>query len=233
MHDALWISLDLAVSTMRDGPDVPIDQVATRFAQDFHGFSPNAEWLQAIRDIYRLAPMRAEWLAVLKMDIEHLPAPADISQRAADWRRISQTLCGVANQITLNQQAYRTFTLMIELLTHLYHKSELLDAATISPSQARQILETERTLIARIDAVWDAERFADDPKKRTAARECFRENNLLAMLHAMSPRTQELFGDAAAEMRSARASKRLELTLNLPRKLSQTNLSQTVRIAHD
>jgi hypothetical protein len=172
--------------------------------------------------------MRAEWLAVLKMDIEHLPAPAEISQRAADWRRIAKTLAAATNRVPRNQQAYRTFTLMVELLTHLYHKSERLDSGTISPTQARQVLEVEGNLIQRIDAVWDGERFADDPKKRTAARDCFRENNLLAMLHAMSPRTQELFGEAAAEMRSARASKRLELTLSLPR-----SLPQTARIAHD
>jgi hypothetical protein len=200
MHDSLWIGLDLALTMMQEGPELPIDGCTSGFVQTFYGFTPSPNWVAACRDAYRLSPLRAEWLGVLTMDAKRLPSPADVAGRARRWRHIADTFAAAEHQVHQHQQAYRTFCLMTELLAHLYRKCEMLRTSAVPYSETRQMLKDERRLVAEVEAVWDRERYADDPNKRTASRECFRENNLLAMLFANLERTEKLFSRPELEL---------------------------------
>ena len=215
MHDALWMAIDLATAFLREGADVSVEQVTSRFADEFYGLSPSDAWVQAVRQVYRLSPLRPQWLALLKMENLHLAGPA-IAEKARRWREILDVVAAAEDSVKANRRAYHTFVLMIELVAHLYRKAVLLSGKKpAATAEAKQIIERERTLLAELDSVWDQERFADDPKKFTAARSCFRENNLLAMFREMSLRSEALVVSAASDGRAD--GQGLELSLHLPR----------------
>jgi hypothetical protein len=184
MHDALWMGLDLAAAMLRDGPDVSIAETAARFAREFYGFTAPPAWVNACRALYRLAPRRGEWLALLKTTGAELPDASTAADRARAWRGIAGAVAASEDRAIAHRDAYATFRLMIELVAHLYEKAAMLHAPSVDPRDVRRLLVREERFVARVGAVWDRERFADDPSKYVAARACFRDNNLHAVLHA-------------------------------------------------
>ncbi len=206
MHDALWIGIDLACSAMRVGPEFSIEEISAEFARTFWGFTPNTNWIDGCRMLYRNIPQRPEWLAVLKMDLEKLPQASEVATKSKQWQQILSALSTAAADVRANQQSYTTFCLMVEVIAHLYRKAQLLQSGGDIPAGvARDLLAKERELVKQVSAVWDHERFADDPTKHTAARACFSDNNFLAVLQSQLPHTEQLL-KTASSARPAKAA---------------------------
>ncbi|HWB54969.1 MAG TPA: family 20 glycosylhydrolase [Tepidisphaeraceae bacterium] len=214
MHDSLWIGIDLAIAMIKEGPDVSIEDCTRNFAKDFYGVTPSEKWVAACREIYQRSPLRRQWLPEFKMELEKLPAQEELNESTRAWQRIADVLNAEEPHVQKNQQAYRTFCLMVELIAHAYRKADLLTGPPINSDIAREILDDERQLLQQVDAVWDHERFADDPRKRSAIREYFSDDCLLATLRSMLMRTESLLNE---KMHKTEA-KKLEVSIHVPKR---------------
>lgn len=186
MHDAMWLPMDLAISMLLGGPGVSIDVCTRHFAEQFYGFSPSDAWVAAVGEIYRIAPCRQEWLAVAKLELDALPGT--LTSLARSWRLIVETLRSAEPAVTQNRTAYGVFLLTMELIAHLYVKAE---AVLAGKAHWPSYVAAERTLVAAVDAAWDRERFADDPKKFEPSREVMRDNHLLPLLRNVLRQTEK------------------------------------------
>jgi len=190
MHDALWIGLDLACGFLQHGSDMSIEERTRQFAETFYGFTPDDAWVKACREMYRLAPLREEWLAVAKHDVAALPPAATLRGRALAWKDIVEAFIAGRSSVRKNRRAYNSFLLLVRVIRHLYRKALILQTRKPTTAQLCALAGREQRLLERAEAVWDRERFADDPKKYQPAREVMRDNHLLIVLRAAAERTK-------------------------------------------
>lgn len=186
MAESLWPAMHLAAVVMREGADVDACAALGEFARDFYGLGEGgdaAAWAQSCARVMRLSPRRAEWLAVGKgrqpegMPVEQLEA------KAAAWSSVATDLRRLTPAVRRNGRSYRTFRLMVEVAAHWYGQAARLNSVhPASPSTLERLYLKSAGLLRRVEAVWDQERFADDPKKQAPAVEFFRDDHLILLL---------------------------------------------------
>jgi hypothetical protein len=177
---------------MQNGPELDMNAQIARFASGFYGFEPDATWIGACRDVFELSPMRGEWLGLIKNDPTKLPPRDQLSHLAHRWSEIATAVRDAAPRVQRQARAYEVFELLVRILAHFYRKAERLQAGGPNMVERwRQWLEIESGLTRQVDAIWDQERFSDDPKKYVPDREHFRDNHLVILLQYSLEQTRQ------------------------------------------
>lgn len=181
LSESMWLPIDLAAAILREGADVDLAGPIKQFGEEFYGLSGQdaARWTVACAELLTLIPRRQQWLAIARGDV-----PIDGQRpevQSAQWKRLNKSLRQSLRSATKNRRARRTFLLMVDVLTHCYEAAAMLRRTRASSALARLAARGGR-LLARLENVWDRERFADDPKKHTPTLEFFRDDHLLLLM---------------------------------------------------
>jgi hypothetical protein len=188
LSQAQWLGWHLATCILADGESMDLDAEIRRFGREFHGLDQTDAWLKVCQTLLENAPQRDEWLAVLKLELDALPADSENTRAnlAGRWLAAKETILRVSPLVRRNRVGFDAFVLIIRLLAHAYEA-----AAFVQDMQTKQIEESEilgtllrhrRELAAELDAAWDRERFADDPAKFLPVVRFFRDDHLLLVV---------------------------------------------------
>ncbi len=184
LADSLWLGLDLALALMRDGAGIDLDARIVDFGRAFYGLADTTAWVAACRVVVRCSPRRGEWLAVLNL---RPPAELDgptvdsIAAAAPEWARARSLLADVvAAGVRQHEVEFGAFSLMVELAAHAYGVAAAV--ADLGPAGARRAAAETARLLAAVDANWDRERYADDPRKYAAPIHHFDGDHLIPMI---------------------------------------------------
>lgn len=191
MAGSLWLGLDLALALMREPAGVDLAGRMADFGRGFHGLVDVSPWVEACRIVVRCSPCREEWLAVLNLSPAVDAATADaIAAAAPQWASAHALLGDVAAAVRCHETEFRTFALMVELAAHAYGVAAGL--ADLDAAGARAATAGTRRLLAAVDATWDRERFADDPRKYAASIDHFDGDHLIPMIRLGLDRLEAL-----------------------------------------
>ncbi len=197
---SLWLGLDLALSLMQDGTAVDMGVRIAAFGREFHGLADTEAWTEACLVVVRCSPCRDEWLAVLNLrpTAELGPATVDaIAAAAPQWAGANALLAGVAPLVREHETEFRAFSLMVELAAHAYGVAARLDR--LDAPAARVAAADTRRLLAAVDATWDRERYADDPRKYAAPIHHFDGDHLIPMIRLGLERLEAIAGGPAPQ----------------------------------
>ncbi len=198
--DSLWLGIDLAAALL-DGRD-PTAQART-FGETFHGLTGvhAARFADAARLLFEGSPLRDEWLAVAALE-PLSPATHDrVATTAERWLIAHRLLVRIAPAVRQHATEFRALTLLAEVLQHTYDVAAKLADGPPAPAALARLIDRGEAVVAAVDANWDRERFADDPRKYTAPIPSFQDDHLipvlergLARLRALASAPKELAG---------------------------------------
>lgn len=174
LADALWPAVHYAAGLKEDA-SLSIDDSMRRFAEDFHGFTPGTAWLQAVRMVFKHSPMRKPWVAALRLEFDERLDGVDLDAQAVCWRESYVALREQAFSVEREVPSYNAFLLMVELSAHVWERA----AAVARGETNDEPLATSERLAEALDAAWDRERFADDPRKYEPVFPFDRDDHLL------------------------------------------------------
>ena len=140
---------------------------------------PVDRFAAAARVLLDESPLRAEWLAVAKLEPLDAPTAARVAAAAERWSAARDLLAEVAPAVRRRAAEYRAFALLVEILAHAYDA-----AATADESELSRLLDAGEAVLAAVDDDWDRGRFADDPRKYTAPVASFQDDHLIPVLKA-------------------------------------------------
>ena len=176
MADSLWLGIDLSLTIMREGGNIDFAGCVGEFGGAFYGLSDTDDFVAACEIVAHLSPCRDEWLSVLRL--ENVDAFAEPVRLAApDWavayRLLDQS---VRPAVSRCHREFDTFTLMTELTANAY------DVAAKGDDVDERAVENTERLLAAVEATWDRERYADDPRKYAAPIAHFAGDHLIPMM---------------------------------------------------
>ena len=182
--DSLWLGVDLTAAILRDGPNVDADAQTARFAHDFYGLS--AEESLHLAEVAKLlldaSPMRTQWVDVAKLKKLKPDELDKVAKLAPRWARASKTLADLAPAVRLHATDFSAFTLLIEMLAYTYEAAARAAGSELPPASMARLISRGDDIVHRVDADWDRERFADDPRKYTAPLPAFQDDHLVALV---------------------------------------------------
>ncbi|MDB5327895.1 MAG: glycoside hydrolase family 20 [Phycisphaerales bacterium] len=194
LADSLWLGLDLSVTLIRDGADSNVAEAIAKFGQSFYGLGDSRAFVAACEVVLELSPCRDEWTSVLTLAQESIADPEKmrvITVAAPRWADAAALLeDSVRPAVHEHHREFATFVLMVELAAHCYATAAGLEHFTAAEA-LRAAVEREH-LLARVDAVWDQERFADGPRKYAAPIHHFDADHLIPMLRRGADRLREV-----------------------------------------
>lgn len=175
LPESLWAAVHYAAELKQD-PATGVAESMRRFAESFHGFAASPDWLQAIRVVFDESPMRKPWVAALRLELDDgRLSEIDLAARAACWRTCFATLSDAASAVTKEPAAYASLVLMAELSAHAWERA----AAVQNRVATADLVATGERLTRALEAAWDRDRYADDPRKHTPAFPFDRDDHLL------------------------------------------------------
>jgi hypothetical protein len=179
--DSLWLGIDLTATALSGGD---ADAQPRTFGETLHGLTGDAaaRFAEAARLLLDGAPLREEWFAIAKMA---RLSPAALSRATVAAERLSTVqslLVSVAPSVRLHAVEYRALALLVEVLAHTYNVAVRLADRFPTPATLARLLDRSETLLAAVDADWDRERFADDPRKYVAPVPSFQDGHLIPLL---------------------------------------------------
>jgi hypothetical protein len=177
---SLWLGLDLAFALMRDGPQVDMTGRIEDFGSNFYGLREVADWREACEIVLRQSPKRDEWLSTITMQPLNEIILGQIRAAQPQWFRACKLLDAVRTQVTRHNEEFEAFGLMVRLASLAYTLSS--NAAGLSPAEASLAAEQWQEMIQSIEAQWDAERYADDPRKYAAPIDHYAGDHLIPMM---------------------------------------------------
>ena len=185
ISESQWLGWHLATHVLADGPEAPIEPAVRAFGREFHGLEQTDAWWHACLALLEGAPRRTEWMAVIKLDLNSLPATVDqtLGSMAERWRSLAMSLHQIAPDVRSNRVAFDAMQLLVDLLAHAYEAASSLSDLTASTvnegERIHTLLETRQRLCDQLSDAWDRERYSDDPTKFHAAIRFFRDDHLL------------------------------------------------------
>ncbi len=179
---SLWPGIDLVLAIMRDGADAKLDERMAAFGRDYFGLTDTTAWASACKTVVDLSPRRDEWLAVLNLKPALKPAMVtSIADAAPRWAEASRVLREtVEPHVGRHDESFLAFSLMVELAAHTYGVAARLDQ--LDADAARVAAVQTRRLLRAVEATWDRERYADDPRKFAAPIAHFDDDHLIPMI---------------------------------------------------
>lgn len=175
LHDALWPAVHLAADFMRHGPGVALRDSLRGFAESFHGLTPSERWLDAMATLFERSPMRKQWVAALRLELDERLANVDLRGEADTWVGVLDALAAERAGVRHEVERYDALVLMVELLAHVWDRAARAKAGAIDDETRRR----SRAMGERLSAAWDRERFADDPRKHAPVFTFDADNHLL------------------------------------------------------
>jgi hypothetical protein len=183
MADSLWVGIHLAAQSQQIGPDIDFAKSISDFAAVFYGIHDSSDWAASCDRLFSLMPRREEWLAVAKLNVEYPFVAADLARKASQLEEIARNFRSYVREVRKNQREYRTFLLMVDVLAHAYNAANLVSSGSIASRAALQrLINTGKRLLARVEATWDRERYANDPAKYKPIVDFFRDDHLILIL---------------------------------------------------
>jgi hypothetical protein len=165
LHDALWPALHLAADFMRLGPGLNVADSLRRFAASFFGMNAAADacerWGAALVRVIELSPLRKPWVAAMKLEMDDRLQGIDLSAQARAWSAVGDVLVDGRGAVRREQASYDALVLMAQVAAHVWDRAARRQAGTLDQAT----LDASAALASRLSAAWDAERFADDPRK--------------------------------------------------------------------
>ena len=186
LHGALWPAMHVAAELMREGADLDLRASLRRHAADTHGLDADDAWLNAMATLFEHSPMRKPWVAALKLELDERLTGLDLQAKAARWQAVSADLAAARHAVQRHTAAYDTLLLMVELLAHVWERAADAEAGRLEPAS----LDVDAAMGRRLAAAWDAERFADDPRKRQPVFPFDADNHLLVAFERGSARAR-------------------------------------------
>jgi hypothetical protein len=177
---SLWLGLDLVFAIMRDGPGVDIGARIAAFGEEFHGLSDTDNWRQACEIVLQCSPKRDEWLAAIAMNPVNDSISGQIMAAQPQWALAHDKLELVRPQVRRHQREFDAFFLMVRVASLAYGLSSR--AQFMSADDAAVAADQWRQMLRLVEAQWDAERFADDPRKFAAPIDHFAGDHLIPMM---------------------------------------------------
>lgn len=175
LHGAIWPGVHLAAVMMERGAQVDLHAVMQEFGSAYYGLSKTDDWASAMVNLLTNAPMRRPWVAALKLELDERLEDVDLPAEAESWRDVAEVLRASRAAVRQHERSYDALVLMAHVLAHTFDRaaracSDDLDEATLRQSE---------DLGQQLEATWDAERFADDPRKRRPVFPFDADNHLL------------------------------------------------------
>jgi hypothetical protein len=189
---SLWLGLDLVFAIMRDGPGVDIGSRIEAFGDEFYGLDETASWRQACEIVLQRSPMREEWLAAITMNPMNEKISNQIAAAEPEWAMACRLLEQVQPQVRRRHREFEAFLLMVRLASSAYGLSSRLHGMT--GDEAAESADQWQRMIRIVEAQWDAERYADDPRKYAAPIEHYAGDHLIPMMLRGLNRLRELSG---------------------------------------
>ena len=178
--ESLWLGMDLVIALMNGPREVDLQSRIAEFGSDFYGLSHLQDWVRACAIVLKLSPLRDEWLAALTMHSSDPRCMTQIRSAAPQWAEAERLLQGIRSSVRNHEREFDAFLLMVTLANTAYSLSSR--AGQMSADEASQAAERWQTMIAAIDAQWDVERFADDPRKYAAPIHHYAGDHLIPMM---------------------------------------------------
>ncbi|HEX4083307.1 MAG TPA: family 20 glycosylhydrolase [Chthoniobacteraceae bacterium] len=183
-HDAQWLGLGIACELMKLGSQASFPAAVRKTIQSFYGCETiDGSLMRALLEVLDLAPLREEFLSVLRLKAFHGLNAEQCRARAVRWAAIGDALDAAAHTIRKNRRPFDTFRFAVELMRYLYVRAGSLLSASPGedPASPADIAALGRMLYLRMLKIWDAERFEDDPRKGNPVFAFDRAENLLLM----------------------------------------------------
>lgn len=166
MADTLWPAVHYAAAVMQEGPAVDPRDTLADYCRSFHGFDPSHRWLDAMLTLQQSVPKRDTWGAVASLSPTMTRTSTALLETSAVFQRIRSVLMEARASVQTNLHSYNRLLLLVEVLAHVWERAAAWQSAKLSPRQ----LQRSRCLMRRLSQVWDADRFADDPRKHDCSR---------------------------------------------------------------
>jgi hypothetical protein len=200
LADSLWVGLDLAAAVLGCGPAVDADARLRTFGASFHGLAVTevARFAEAVRTLLDDAPVREEWVAVAKLSPLPPAMLARVTAAAARWSAAHAALVQLAPLVRRHGVEYGALTLLVEVLAHAYDAAAQSATRAATPATLARLVARGEAVLAAVDAAWDRERYADDPRKYAAPVAAFQDDHLVPLLQAGVVRLRAREAAAAA-----------------------------------
>ena len=190
LAESLWLGLDLVIALMREGPDVNLATRIDQFGVDFYGLSDVRDWGTACEIVLQRSPLRDEWLAAVNMKSSDPVILNRIKSAQPQWSRASRRLQSIRPQVRRHEKEFDAFVLMVRLADLAYTLASRVDQ--MSADEASLAAEQWQGMIEAIEAQWDKERFADDPRKYAAPIDHYAGDHLIPMMKLGLKRLNQL-----------------------------------------
>lgn len=176
--DALWPAVHYAAAVMRDGPAVDPRANLADFGRTFYGLEPTDAWLDAMLRLQQSVPKRDAWAAVAQLSPTLTRTSTALRETASLFQSILANLLEARDSVQTNLHSYNRLLLLVEVLAHAWERAAAWQSGKLSPKQLQQ----SRCLMRRLSQAWDADRFADDPRKHDCSQLYDVADHLLLLL---------------------------------------------------
>lgn len=164
LHDALWPGLSVAADMMLSEGAVHLSQSLEHHIFQFHGAKATTEVLDALVLSFEIAPERKEYLSILKADTIELDDET-LNQRALEWVSISQQVANFLPYVKNEYAALDTLRMFTSWMGYLYRRAAVLQRASTLNEDWERLMEEGEDWLAKLERIWDCERFSDDDRK--------------------------------------------------------------------
>ncbi len=179
LSDTLWPAMDFAAAVMRDGEAVDVERQAADFGRTFFGLPDTAKFSAAMRRLAQVAPLRATWLPILRLEKPSLASDEMLNI----FSEIAGDLRACATKVDRNQEAYGQQLLLCDLFQHAWERAVAVRDGRVTEA----LLNVSRRTEERLLAAWDRDRFSNDPR-RLAPESAFDEDDHLFLVFTMGTR---------------------------------------------